>query len=64
LILRGTEGPPNIVVALFNFPSIEAYDRYRLGVSDDEACMAATARLNETQCFSGYERLFLVPVFE
>jgi hypothetical protein len=30
----GTEGPPNIAVALFSFPSIEAYDRYRLAVSD------------------------------
>jgi len=60
----GTEGPPNIAVALFSFPSIEAYDRYRLAVSDDEACKAATARFNETQCFCRYERTFLVPMFE
>jgi hypothetical protein len=34
----GTEGPPNIAVALFSFTSTEAYDRYRLAVSDDEGC--------------------------
>src|SRR5215831_8622335 len=50
--------------AAFSFPSIEAYDRYRLAVSDDEACKAATARFNETQCFCRYERTFLVPMFE
>jgi len=60
----GTEGPANIAVALFSFPSTEAYDRYRLAVSDDEACKAATARFNQTQCFSRYERTFLVPMFE
>jgi hypothetical protein len=60
----GAEGPPNIAVALFSFPSIEAYDHYRLAVSHDEACKAATARFNETKCFSSYERTFLVPMFE
>jgi hypothetical protein len=60
----GTEGPPNIAVALFSCPSIEAYDQYRLAVSDDEGCKAATARFHETKCFSSYERTFLVPMFE
>jgi hypothetical protein len=60
----GTEGPPNIAVALFSFPNTETYDRYRLAVSDDEGCKAATARFNETRCFSSYERTFLVPMFE
>jgi hypothetical protein len=60
----GTEGPPSIAVALFSFPSIAAYDRYRLAVYDDEAYKAAMARFNETKCFSSYERTFLVPMFE
>jgi hypothetical protein len=60
----GTEGPPNIAVALFSFPSIEAYDQYRRAVSDDENCKAVTARFNETNCFSSYDRTFLVPIFE
>jgi hypothetical protein len=60
----GTEGPPNIAVALFSFPSIETYDQYRMAVSNDEECKAATARFDETKCFSSYERTFLVPIFE
>ena len=58
----GTDGPPNIAIALFSFPSVEAYDRYRRDVAEDDACKAATARVNETKCFSSYERTFLVPV--
>jgi hypothetical protein len=60
----GTEGPPNIAVALFSFPSVEAYNQYRRAVLDDEDCKAATARFNETKFFSSYERTFLVPIFE
>ncbi|HEY5337970.1 MAG TPA: NIPSNAP family protein [Rhizomicrobium sp.] len=60
----GREGPPHIGVALFSFPSIEAYEQYRRDVAKDEACKTATIRFNETQCFSGYERTFLVPLFE
>ena len=60
----GTAGPPNIAVALFSFPGIEAYDAYRRDVAQDDGCKAATARFNETRCFSGYERTFLMPVFE
>ena len=60
----GNDGPPNIAVALFSFPSIEAYDKYRRDVSEDAACKAATSRFNETKCFSSYERTFLLPMFE
>lgn len=60
----GTEGPANIAVALFSFPNIQAYERYRQVVSQDEACKAATNRFNETKCFSSYERTFLVPMLE
>jgi hypothetical protein len=60
----GREGPPNIAVALFSFPTIGAYDAYRRGVAEDDRCKAATARFNETRCFTGYERTFLVPIFE
>jgi hypothetical protein len=60
----GREGPANIAVALFSFPSIEAYERYRRDVAEDDACRAATLRFNETKCFSSYERTFLLPMFE
>ena len=60
----GREGPPHIGVALFSFPNVEAYERYKREVAEDEGCKTATARFNETKCFSAYERSFLVPIFE
>lgn len=59
----GRSGPPNIAVALFSFPDIASYDAYRRDVAQDPECIAATARFNANQCFSGYERTFLMPVF-
>ena len=58
----GTEGSRNIAVGMFSFPSIEAYDSYRLRVADDPDCIAATARQKESQCFIRYERTFLEPI--
>ena len=60
----GTEGPPNVAVALFSFPGKEAYEQYRVSVANDDLCKAATARFEETKCFSSYERTFLIPIFE
>src|SRR5690242_21288614 len=60
----GREGPSNIAIALFSFPDVEAYKHYRRDVAEDEGCKVATARFNETKCFTGYERTFLVPMFE
>src|SRR5262245_2002579 len=58
----GADGPANAAVALFSFSSVEAYEAYRKDVCDDPACLAATARLGETNCILSYERNFLVPV--
>jgi hypothetical protein len=43
----GIEGPSNVAVALFTFPSLETFERYRMAVSEDELCKAATARFDE-----------------
>ncbi len=59
----GTAAPADVAFALFSFPTVEAYDHYRAAVAVDEGCKATTARFNETKCFSGYERSFLVPIF-
>jgi hypothetical protein len=59
----GTDGPPNVAVALFTFESKEAYDAYRRDVAHDPECQAAAARFKETPCFVSYERTFLVPTF-
>lgn len=58
----GKAGPANVAIALFSFPTLAAYEAYRKDVSADPRCQAATARFEETQCFSGYERTFLMPV--
>jgi len=60
----GREGPANIGIALFSFSTLDAYERYRREVANDEDCKRASARLNETKCFSAYERTFLLPMFE
>jgi hypothetical protein len=60
----GAAAPADVAFALFSFPSVEAYDRYRAAVAGDEGCKAATARFQETRCFSSYERSFLVPIFD
>jgi hypothetical protein len=58
----GREGPPNTAVAIFSFPDISTYERYRAEVANDDARHAATARFHETRPFTSYERTFLVPV--
>ena len=60
----GVAAPTDVAFALFSFPDVEAYDHYRAAVAEDDACKAATARFNAAPCFSGYERSFLVPMFE
>ena len=58
----GVEAPPNLAYALFSFPTVDAYERYRRDVSADPECEAARARFDARPCFSHYERSFLVPM--
>jgi hypothetical protein len=60
----GAEGPDNIAIASFSFPSVEAYEEYRRKVADDPECRAATKHYNETKCFTRYERTFMRPVLK
>jgi hypothetical protein len=55
----GEDGPDNIAVALFSFPSVEAYEKYRREVSSDPECIAITKVRDQTQCFTKYERTFM-----
>ena len=59
----GIEGPSNIAVALFSFPSVEAYEKYRKDVPNDEECKRITEKFKENKCFLKYERNFLSPIF-
>ena len=55
----GEEGPANVAVALFSFPSLAEYHLYRQRVSEDPECQRATAIQQESKCFVKYERSFM-----
>ena len=58
------EGPNNIALALFSFPSLADYETYRAKAAVDPACEAAMNYQRETRCFLSFERSFMRPVFE
>lgn len=58
------EGANNIAVALFSFPSLAAYEEYRIKSSQDEECQEAFRYADETKCIVSYERSFMKPVFD
>jgi len=55
----GEEGPDNVAIAMFSFPTIEDYDSYRERVANDPECLRATEIRNDSQCFTRYERKFV-----
>jgi hypothetical protein len=62
--LMPSEGANNIAVAAFTFPSLAAYEIYRLESVDDPDCQAAFKYAETTQCIISYERSFFRPVTE
>jgi hypothetical protein len=59
-----SEGASNIALALFSFPSLAAYEKYRADSLQDPDCQAAFAFAARTKCFLSYERSFFRPVFD
>ncbi|VWB06159.1 NIPSNAP family protein [Burkholderia lata] len=59
-----SEGANNIALAMFSFPNLAEYERYRERSMDDPACQAAFRYAEETRCIVSYERSFFRPVFE
>ncbi len=57
------EGANNVALALFTFPSLAEYERYRERSLEDAECQAAFAYAERTRCILSYERSFLRPVF-
>jgi hypothetical protein len=62
--LLPSEGPSNIALASFSFPSLAAYEQYRTDSLTDPECKAAFAFAKETRCFISCDRTFFRPVFE
>ena len=59
-----SEGANNIALALFSFPSLAEYEKYRKDSFKDPECMAAFRYADDTKCILSYERSFFKPVFE
>lgn len=59
-----SEGDSDEAFALFTFPSLAAYEEYRLASFSDPECLAAFEFARTTGCIRRYERRFLSPVFE
>lgn len=59
-----SEGANNVALALFTFPSLAQYEKYRNDSFKDEDCIAAFEYAEDTDCIISYERSFFRPVFE
>lgn len=59
-----SEGANNIALALFTFPSLAAYEQYRMKSFSDPDCLAAFKYAEDTKCVLSHERSFFRPVFE
>jgi hypothetical protein len=57
------EGPNDIALALFSFPSLAAHEQYGAKAASDPDCQAAMAYSRETRCFLSFERSLMRPVF-
>ena len=57
------EGANNKAYALFSFPSLAAYEKYRTDSMKDMDCVNAYQYAVETDCIISYNRSFLRPVF-
>lgn len=59
-----SEGANDMALALFSFPSLADYERYRNASFADEDCRAAFRYADETGCIRRYERSFMRPVLD
>ena len=60
----GSEGPADVAVAVFSFPDWETYEFYRAEAGKHDECKTASKIVEDTKCFTSYERNFMTPVFE
>lgn len=59
-----SEGANNIALALFTFPSLDLYEKYRKITSQDVECLSAFKYAEDTRCIISYERSFFRPIFK
>jgi hypothetical protein len=58
------EGANNIAYALFSFPNLAEYEKYREVIKTDKDCQEVLAFAEKTRCIISFERSFVRPVFE
>ena len=58
-----SEGANNVALAMFSFPSLATYEKYRADSMNDADCQAAFQYAEETRCIVSYERSFFRPMF-
>lgn len=58
------EGANNRAYALFSFPSLALYEKYRIESESDMECLSAYQYAEKTRCIESYVRSFLKPVFK
>ena len=56
------EGANTLAYALFNFPSLSAYEQYRSESLNDPNCQKAYQMAEESGCILSYDRSFLRPL--
>ena len=57
-----SEGAIDVALALFSFPSLAEYERYRNALETDPDSQRALAFARETRCFLRYDRSFFRPL--
>ncbi len=57
-----TKEPMILAVALFSFPSLATYEKYREDSFKDKECLEAFEYATKTKCIVSYERSFMRPV--
>jgi len=55
------EGDSDVALALFDFPDLATYEKYRMASFEDPECIEAFEFAKKTQCFRKYERSFFHP---
>jgi hypothetical protein len=58
------EGPNNVAIALFSFPTLAAYEEYRAKIKTNPECCAVMEMERKNRSIISFERSFMRPVFK
>jgi antibiotic biosynthesis monooxygenase (ABM) superfamily enzyme len=58
------EGPSDVAMVLFSFPSLSAYEAYKIACRKDPDCIETWAFARKSGFMKRYDRLFFRPEFD